>query len=206
MCNPCRVTLDHRRLRGGDPRHRASPGNEDRLARGRDRHPGGVLVEDAERLVGELAQVVRRPVVPQARRVVEHGLKLHVGHRLDKVDVWSQRTEALRIRLAVLHGGPRPHECQPAAQLALQIGGHERLGGTSEVEDEHGEFVRRVRHQVACEFKDLEPAAAGPQHESGEHRRAERVQRELERRSPRRSCRRRHAAPRTAPGARRRWP
>ncbi len=153
---------DHEELRGAGG-HRLRPG--------RDRLDGGV---------GQVDEVLGGPVVPEARRVVDHALEVRVRHRAEVVDLGSGGAE-LAQRLAPLVQRPGVHAGDRHHQLAVQVLGDLLLGRRAQVQEGEAQPFGGVAHDVAVERHQLAAAGGRVERQPGEHLALDRVQAELER-------------------------
>ena len=132
-------------------------------------------------LVGEVGDVLGRPVVAVAGWVVERALKVGVGGGLEEIGCrWSEGANRPQGVLAGLDGSG-VHAGDDHGRLPVEGVGNLRLGGRGDEGEGESEFVGRVEHDVAEQAKELAPALGGVQHEAGEHLAGQGMQPELER-------------------------
>ena len=142
-------------------RDRSSPGEDDVLGRRGDDDLPGPCAEGVDRSIRQLVQVLGRPVVAVAGRVVEHRLQRRVGHRRDHLPLGlavEQRRHRL-TRLGLWTGvGDEDH----AGKLVLQVLGHELLGRAGQVEQPAADLIRRRGDEVAVGASQLGTLAWRP--------------------------------------------
>ncbi len=123
------------------------------LGGGRHRHAVRAGAEDVHGLVRQPGQVLRRPVVPQSRRPVEHGLHIGVRHVTGQLHLVRQREQRFgELAQLVLAAGVGQQG--RAQRCAHQLGRCELLGRAGEVQ-------RRAAHLVRTGADDL---AEGAEH------------------------------------------
>ena len=158
---------------------RPAPRNDDLLRRRRHDHVLRACAEQVDCLVGELHQMLGRPVVAEAGRVVQRTLQLGVRHLSDHLAVGRQVEQRCR-HLAGLALAAGVHHADAERQLPAKVLGHELLGRSGEVDGAAADLVRRLLHELAVAADDLGPAL-GREEQERQGRGRQRMQAELER-------------------------
>ena len=121
------------------------------------RHPRAVLDVGRDRVVGELLDEVRLPVVLQARReqLVERAVQRRVGHRPDTARHRPVRPRAAARAAATLLDRARPAGDDQAHRLAVALLGDERQRRSDLEREERAQLLRRVGDELAVDAHDL---------------------------------------------------